>query len=124
MSNSSLLAGLSSRLGQDPNHMSPPAGPGLVHPDRILEVTAIHPVAEVLALAVVPPGLPEDAEWGEERPISCSLQSLLREEQEGGWPSKPEVRRTKGLARKREKRTLCHLAQNCLQEVRKEQNGP
>lgn len=51
-------------LGQKPNHISQPAVRGLVHPQRVLQVTAIHPVAEVLALAVTPPGLPEDGGWG------------------------------------------------------------
>lgn len=75
MSNNSLLVGLSSCLGQGPNHISPPAGPGLVHPDRTLDVTAIHPVAEVLALAVVPPGLPEGAEREERRGRSAAAFS-------------------------------------------------
>lgn len=51
-------------MGQEPNHISEPAVHSLVHPERILEVTAIHPVSEVLALAVMPPGLPEDEGWG------------------------------------------------------------
>lgn len=37
---------------------------GLVHPERVLEGTAVHPVAEVLAQAVMLPGLPGDGEWG------------------------------------------------------------
>lgn len=55
-------------LDQKPSHISQPAVRGLVHPQRVLQVTAIHPVAEVLALAVTPPGLPEDGAWEEQRP--------------------------------------------------------
>lgn len=51
-------------LRQKPNHISQPAVRGPVHPQRILQVTAIHPVLEVLALAVTPPGLPEGEGWG------------------------------------------------------------
>lgn len=50
-------------LDQKPSHVSQPAVRGLVHPQRVLQVTAIHPVAEVLALAVTPPGPPEDGGW-------------------------------------------------------------
>lgn len=62
-------------LGQEPNHISQSAVYDLVHPERILEVTAIHPVSEVLALAVMPPGLPEDEGWGRRETKSASTFS-------------------------------------------------
>lgn len=50
----------------------------LVHPEGVLEVTAIHPVAQVLALAVTPPGLPEDREQAK-RLHQLQPQALLRD---------------------------------------------
>lgn len=66
-------------LGQEPNHISQPAAHGLVYPERVLEVTSIHPVSEVLALAVMPPGLPEDGGWGRGETRSAAAFSRCSE---------------------------------------------
>lgn len=87
--------------GQDPHHTPPPAVHGPVRPERVLEGAAIHPVAEVLAQAVMLPGLPGDGEWGRGETQSEAASVPVQRRTGGSVGSKPEMRWGQGLARKR-----------------------
>lgn len=57
--------------GQDPRPQ--PAVRGPVRPERVLEGAAVHPVAEVLAYAMMLPGLPGDGEGERRHPVRDRL---------------------------------------------------
>lgn len=78
--NYTLLVGLSPQAWVRNQTTSPKVLCMAVHPERILQFTAIHPVTEVLALAVMPPDLPEDGRWGRGETKSAAVFSLCSEE--------------------------------------------
>lgn len=80
---------------------------GLVHPERILEVTVIHPVSEVLALAVMPPGLPEEEGWGRrETKSAATFSSCSDKDGEEVWALKQKLGEERGYHGK-EKKVNC-----------------